>query len=75
MILAVLFTLWAVLGIQFHSNASISLFLAADLGIDCAKFAALVRLNFLPGVVVFGHDLGTDIIGNEQESVGIRGRS
>ena len=51
-ILAVLFTVRAVMGFQFQSIASISNFLIPDLGIEYAEIGTLVGLYLLPGVVV-----------------------
>jgi len=50
-ILAVLFTVRAVMGFQFQSIASISNFLVPDLGIEYAEIGTLVGLYLLPGVV------------------------
>ena len=51
-ILAVLFTVRAVMGFQFQSVGSISTFLVADLGISYSEIGTLVGLYLLPGVVV-----------------------
>jgi MFS family permease len=49
-ILAVLFTVRTVMGIQFQSVASTSPYLINDLGIDYTKLAVLIGLYNLPGV-------------------------
>lgn len=51
-ILAVLFTVRAVMGFQFQSIASTSVFLIDDLGIEFIEIGTLVGLYLLPGVVV-----------------------
>jgi MFS family permease len=50
-ILAVLFTVRAVMGFQFQSIASTSVFLVDDLGIEFIEIGTLVGLYLLPGVV------------------------
>ena len=51
-ILAVLFTVRAVMGFQFQSIASTSTFLVDDLAIEFAEIGTLVGIYLLPGVVV-----------------------
>ena len=51
-ILAILFTVRAVMGFQFQSIASISNFLVPDLGIEYAEIGTLVGLYLLPGIFV-----------------------
>jgi predicted MFS family arabinose efflux permease len=51
-ILAVLFIVRTVIGIQFQSVASVSPFLIKDLGIDYTRLGMLIGLYHLPGVVL-----------------------
>jgi len=51
-ILAVLFTVRSVMGLQFQSVASVSSFLIKDLNIDYAQLGILIGLYHLPGVVL-----------------------
>ena len=51
-ILAILFTVRAVMGFQFQSIASVSTFLVDDLGIEFAEIGILVGLYLLPGIVL-----------------------
>jgi MFS family permease len=51
-ILAVLFTVRTVMGIQFQSVASVSPFLIKDLDIDYTRLGILIGLYHLPGVVL-----------------------
>lgn len=51
-ILAVLFTVRTVMGIQFQSVASVSPFLMRDLDIDYTRLGILIGLYNLPGVVL-----------------------
>ena len=51
-ILAVLFTVRTVMGIQFQSVASVSPFLINDLDIDYTRLGVLIGLYHLPGVVL-----------------------
>jgi predicted MFS family arabinose efflux permease len=49
-ILAILFTIRTVMGIQFQSVASVSLFLIKDFEIDYTRIGVLIGLYHLPGV-------------------------
>lgn len=51
-ILAILFTVRAVMGFQFQSIASVSTFLVDDLGIEFAEIGTLVGFYLLPGIVL-----------------------
>ena len=51
-ILAVLFTVRTVMGIQFQSVASVSPFLIPDLNLDYTQFGILIGLYHLPGVIL-----------------------
>ena len=51
-ILAVVFTVRTVIGIQFQSVASVSTFLINDLDIDYTRLGILIGLYHLPGVVL-----------------------
>jgi len=74
-ILAVLFTIRAVMGLQFQSIASTSVFLVDDLGIDFIEIGTLVGLYLLPGVVWYRRCFTQRIIDQDADRLVFGSRS